>query len=77
MANYDQLKGNWGIFKGDVKKEWGNLTDDDFMASEGDMDSLIGRIQARYGDAKETIREKLDRIYYKMTSGNQPKRDVA
>ncbi|MGB4896249.1 MAG: CsbD family protein, partial [Nitrospira sp.] len=34
--NTDQFKGKWVHFKGEVKKQWGKLTDDDLMQVEGD-----------------------------------------
>lgn len=47
------LKGEWKQIKGKIKQTWGELTDDDMTAVEGRRDVLIGRIQARYGLAKE------------------------
>ena len=51
--NKEQATGNWNIFKGKVKEQWGKLTDDDFTALEGDRDQLVGHVQKRYGIAKE------------------------
>lgn len=51
--NWDQVKGNWKQFKGNAKQAWGKLTDDDLMQIEGDQDELVGKIQERYGLAKE------------------------
>ena len=53
--NADQFKGKWGQFKGEVKKQWGNLTDDDLTQAEGDYDKFVGRVQERYGDKKEEV----------------------
>lgn len=53
--NTDQFKGKWVQFKGEVKKQWGKLTDDDLKQVEGDYDKFVGRIQERYGDKKEEV----------------------
>lgn len=53
--NADQFKGKWVQFKGEVKKQWGKLTDDDLMQIEGDYDKFVGRVQERYGDKKEDV----------------------
>jgi uncharacterized protein YjbJ (UPF0337 family) len=51
--NKDKAAGQWKQLKGKVKEQWGKLTDDDLMVLEGDQDQLAGRIQQRYGIAKE------------------------
>lgn len=51
--NWDQIKGNWKQGKGAVKQKWGQLTDDDLTQIEGSRDKLVGRVQERYGIAKE------------------------
>jgi uncharacterized protein YjbJ (UPF0337 family) len=51
--NEEQAAGNWKIFKGKIKEQWGKLTDDDMTALEGDRDQLVGHIQKRYGIAQE------------------------
>ncbi len=56
----EQIKGNWKQLKGDIKKQWGKLTDDDLAEAEGHRDYLIGKIQERYGIAKDEAREQLE-----------------
>jgi uncharacterized protein YjbJ (UPF0337 family) len=51
--NWEQVRGNWNQAKGELKKQWGKLTDDDFSTINGERDKLVGRIQERYGYAKE------------------------
>lgn len=58
--NWDQVKGNWKQFKGNAKQAWGKLTDDDLMQIEGDQDELVGKIQERYGLAKDQVRKDVD-----------------
>ena len=51
--NWDTAAGNWKQLKGKVKQQWGKLTDDDLTLIEGQRDELVGRIQERYGLAKD------------------------
>ncbi|HET9025530.1 MAG TPA: CsbD family protein [Burkholderiaceae bacterium] len=51
--NWDRVEGNWKKFKGQVKEEWGKLTDDDLDRAAGKRDQLAGRIQERYGIARD------------------------
>jgi len=60
VLNQDQLKGKWKQFKGDLKKKWGNFTDDDLLYIEGNRDKLEGKIQERYGDRKDEVRKWID-----------------
>lgn len=53
MANKDTLQGQWKQFVGKVKEKWGRLTDDDLAQINGRRDMLIGKIQEKYGIAKE------------------------
>jgi uncharacterized protein YjbJ (UPF0337 family) len=58
--NSDQLEGKWKQVKGQVREKWGQLTDDDIHVIAGRRDQLIGRIQERYGIAKEKATEEVD-----------------
>jgi uncharacterized protein YjbJ (UPF0337 family) len=58
--NQEQTSGNWKIFKGKVKEQWGKLTDDDFKVLEGNRDQLIGSVQKRYGIAKEEAERQVN-----------------
>ena len=63
--NQDQAAGKWQQGKGKIKQQWGKLTDDDLTVLEGKRDQLAGKIQERYGIAKEEaerqVREFRDR----------------
>jgi len=59
--NKDQISGNWKQLTGKVKEQWGKLTDDDLTAMEGRRDQLIGRIQERYGIAREQAEDQVAR----------------
>jgi uncharacterized protein YjbJ (UPF0337 family) len=52
-VNWEQTKGQWNQAKGALKKQWGKLTDDDRTVIAGQRNQLVGKIQERYGIAKE------------------------
>ena len=58
--NWDQIEGNWKQFKGQAKEKWGKLTDDDIDTMAGKRDQLIGRLQERYGYAREEAEREVD-----------------
>ena len=58
--NWDQIKGKWMQYRGKVKEQWGNLTDDDLDRAAGSKDQLVGRIQEKYGIAKEEAERQVD-----------------
>ena len=55
-----QLKGNWNVVKGKMKQKYANLTDDDLDYVEGKEEELVGRIQKRTGESKETVEKVLN-----------------
>jgi uncharacterized protein YjbJ (UPF0337 family) len=59
-VNTDQMKGNWKQLIGQAKEKWGRLTDDDWQIVQGQRDQLVGRIQERYGIAREEARRQVD-----------------
>jgi uncharacterized protein YjbJ (UPF0337 family) len=58
--NEDTLKGQWTQLKGKAREQWGKLTNDDLDQVEGKAEQLIGRIQERYGVAKDDARRQFD-----------------
>ena len=58
--NWDRIEGNWKEFKGKVKQQWGDLTDDDLTVIEGNREQLKGRLQERYGYAKDKARQEIN-----------------
>lgn len=58
--DWDRIEGNWKQFKGQVKEQWGKLTDDELDEIAGRRDQLEGKIQERYGLAKDQVRTDVD-----------------
>ena len=61
--NADVLKGQWKQLKGDVKMRWNRLTDDDLDVIDGAREKLEGRLQERYGWAKDKASSEIDSWY--------------
>jgi uncharacterized protein YjbJ (UPF0337 family) len=57
--NWDRIEGNWKQVTGKVKVQWGKLTDDDIDIVAGRRDQLAGKIQERYGIAKDEAEKQL------------------
>lgn len=62
MANSQVLAGQWNQVRGQIKKRWGQLTDDDLKLVDGNIDQLVGRIQHKTGEAREAIESFLDEL---------------
>jgi uncharacterized protein YjbJ (UPF0337 family) len=57
--NWDQIAGQWKQATGKVKAQWGKLTDDDLNVVAGRRDQFVGKIQERYGVAKDEAERQL------------------
>jgi uncharacterized protein YjbJ (UPF0337 family) len=51
-ANQDILQGKWPALKGQVKQQWGKLTDDDVQGLSGKTEELVCVLQQCYGYGK-------------------------
>jgi uncharacterized protein YjbJ (UPF0337 family) len=58
--NRDILKGKWNQMKGEVRKQWGKLTDSDIDQIQGDAEKLIGKLQERYGYGREQAEKEMN-----------------
>lgn len=58
--NWDQVEGKWKQSKGKFREKWGKLTDDDLTVISGKRDQLVGRLQERYGYAREEAERQAD-----------------
>jgi uncharacterized protein YjbJ (UPF0337 family) len=58
--NSDTLKGKWKELKGSAKEQWGRLTDDDLEVIDGQLDQLVGKVQQRYGIARDVAQKQVD-----------------
>ena len=58
--NWEQMEGKFKQMKGMARKQWGKLTDDDLEFMAGSKDQFVGRLQERYGIAKEVAQKQAD-----------------
>lgn len=58
--NWDQIAGKWKQMQGAVRQKWAKLTDDDLEFIAGSRDRFTGRLQERYGLAREDAERQLD-----------------
>ena len=58
--NEDTLKGQWNQVKGQLRTQWGRLTDDDIDQIKGDRDILLGKLQEYYGKNREQNERDLE-----------------
>jgi len=58
--NWDRIEGNWKQMKGNALEHWGKLTDDDVDVANGNREKLVGRVQERYGIAKDEAERQVD-----------------
>jgi len=72
--NWDQVEGKWKQLRGSAKEEWGKLTDDDLDVIAGKRDQLVGKIQQRYGCAKEEAEHRVDGWYGSLDPEARPAR---
>ena len=57
--NKDIIAGKWTQMKGKLKEKWGDLTDDDVDVAEGNAQYLAGKLQERYGWAKDRAESEI------------------
>ncbi len=58
--NWDQIQGKWKQFKGNAQQQWGKLTNDDLDQMDGRHEELVGKVQERYGIAREEAERQVD-----------------
>ena len=71
--NWDQVEGNWKQFKGTVRERWGEFSDDDLDIIRGKRERLSGKIQERYGIAKEEAERQINDF---LEAAKQPPQDT-
>ena len=55
--DWNRIEGDWKQARGRIKEKWGKLTDDDLAQINGQREQLEGKIQQRYGLAKDMVRQ--------------------
>ena len=58
--DWNRVEGNWKQLRGRAKQQWGKLTDDDLAMVAGRREELAGKVQERYGIARDAARKQVD-----------------
>ena len=57
---WDEMVDKWDDLKDKVKEEWGDLTDEDIDEVGGDRDTLVEKLQGRYGWDRSEAERRAD-----------------
>lgn len=76
--NTDILAGKWQQLKGEVRKTWGELTDDEIDRAQGNAEKLAGILRERYGwtrdEAAKRVADFLARVNDRLEEPAQARR---
>ena len=64
--NNNIMEGKWKQIKGEVRKRWGELTDDDVDRVQGSSEKLIGILQERLGHSQKQASDEVADFMEKM-----------
>jgi uncharacterized protein YjbJ (UPF0337 family) len=60
--NQQVLSGKWQEIKGEMRKTWADLTNDEVEKTRGNFDSLVGLFKQKYGYKKDEAARTLNRF---------------
>ena len=63
MATQEMFRGNWNSIVGAVKEKFGQITGDDLMRVEGNLDQFVGLMQKKAGQTREQVEQFLEECY--------------
>lgn len=69
------MQGKWRRMRGNLKMEWGRLTENDRRQLDGKLDQMLGLVQERYGYTQEGASKLLTHYlgdYSKRRHGTPP-----
>jgi uncharacterized protein YjbJ (UPF0337 family) len=58
--NTDVLQGMWSQVRGEARRQWGKLTDDELDQARGNAEKLAGLVQEKYGYARERAEREVN-----------------
>ena len=58
--NWDRIEGQWKQSRGKTTRHWGKLMNDELAAISGRYEELVGKLQEKYGLAKEESKQEVD-----------------
>ena len=57
--NWDSIEGQWKQRRGKAVNHWGTMMNDELAAISGKYEELVGRLQEKYGVAKEETKRQI------------------
>jgi uncharacterized protein YjbJ (UPF0337 family) len=55
----NMVEGKWTEIKGEIKKKWGQLTENDIDSTKGNFQSLVGLLEQKLGIKKDEASQHL------------------
>jgi uncharacterized protein YjbJ (UPF0337 family) len=62
MINQSTLQGHWNEIKGELRKHWGQLTNDELQSFNGNVEQLVGLIQRKTGETRSAVEDYLGEL---------------
>lgn len=69
--NDDIIKGNWQQIKGEAKKKWGELNDDEIKQMDGQKDKFLGSLREKYGHSKDAAEKEFNGFLNRFNKKDQ------
>lgn len=63
MHTVDQLKAKWKKQMGAAKIAWRQLTEDELLESEGNMEKLVALVQERYSVTRDEANRRVNNFF--------------
>jgi len=64
--NPDILEGKWKQVRGQVKQQWGRLTDNQLDRIQGRTEELVGLLQEGYGYTRVQAQKEVDDFVHRI-----------
>jgi uncharacterized protein YjbJ (UPF0337 family) len=71
IMNWNIIEGNWTDYKGQVKAQWGKLTDDHLEVIAGKREQLAGQLQKSYGITQDEVELQLNSFQKYLRNSNR------
>ena len=65
-VNQDILEGKWKQVKGQVRQQWGRLTDNQLERINGRSEELVGLLQESYGYTQAQAQKEVDEFVHRL-----------
>jgi len=65
-VNQDILEGKWKQVKGQVRQQWGRLTDNQLDRINGRSEELVGLLQESYGYTQAQAQKEVDEFVHRL-----------